>query len=539
MLTDSEKRAIFLAVSRSAPDAIRARKAFQATLATLGKGSLRELLQALVRQKLLSAHQAHELGESFGSAHLANVLPRPASDNNEAAVADIEPPPRQLGGYRILRKLGQGGMCPVFLGYQEGHEQKVAIKILPEQLAGRQGTLDRFYREAKSGSLLNHPNIVRNLAFGQDRTTDRHFLVMEYVDGPSALDLLEQLHHLSVADAVHVILDIARGLEHAHSRNIIHRDVKPDNILITETGVAKLADMGLAKRTDENSHLTAARQGFGTPYYMPYEQAVNARQVDGRSDIYALGATLYHLVTGEVPFSGDSHVEVVEKKGVGLFPPASSLNPDVPPVLDDILELALARDPKDRYQTISEMIVALERADLAAPVPSFVDREMAHADPLLRDRLAAVEPTSLDLHLRVGDKSVAVKSNPDIWYLRFQTRDRKWCKTRATTGQILKRLRDGKIPRSVQAAHQINGTFHTLRHYAIFRRTIPGLRKNPALSGTSTVVSPDNAVLAGPTFWQAMAAEISNRWVLYAGGTLVAAILLMVGTVVWGLLKSP
>jgi serine/threonine-protein kinase len=362
---------------------------------------------------------------------------------------------------------------------------------------------------------------------------------MEYVDGPSALDLLEQHHHLSVGDAVHIILDIARGLEHAHSRNIIHRDVKPDNILLTDTGLAKLADLGLAKRTDENSHLTAARQGFGTPYYMPYEQAVNARQVDGRSDIYALGATLYHLVTGEVPFSGDSHVEVVEKKGVGLFPPASTLNPDVPAALDEILELALARDPKGRFQTISEMIVALERADLAAPVPTFVDKAIAVADPLIRERLAAVQPTSLDLHLRAGDKSFRVKNNPDIWYLRFQTGDRKWCKTRATTGQILKRLRDRKIPKGVQAAHQIDGTYHPLRHYAVFRRSFPGLRKNPALTGTSTVVGPDNAALVGPTFWQAAAAEFASRWVLYVGGSLVAAILLMVGTVVWGVLRNP
>ena len=107
-----------------------------------------------------------------------------------------------------------------------------------------------------------------------------------------------------MADAVYIILDIARGLEHVHSRNIVHRDIKPGNILIAQSGLAKLSDLGLAKRTDEASHLTAARQGFGTPYYMPYEQAINAKAADARSDIYALGATLYHLVVGEVPFTG-------------------------------------------------------------------------------------------------------------------------------------------------------------------------------------------------------------------------------------------
>src|SRR5262249_2236095 len=160
----------------------------------------------------------------------------------------------------------------------------------------------------KSGALLNHPNIVRNLTVGQDRATGKHYLVLEYVDGPSAHALLDRFGRLPVGDAVHVALDVARALEHAHSRNVVHRDIKPDNILITTSGVAKLSDLGLAKRTDEASHLTGARQGFGTPYYMPYEQAMNARLADGRSDIYALGATLYHLVTGEVPFPGSSHL---------------------------------------------------------------------------------------------------------------------------------------------------------------------------------------------------------------------------------------
>src|SRR5262249_30066367 len=223
----------------------------------------------------------------------------------------------------------------------------------------------------------------------QDRATGKHYLVLEYVDGPSAHALLNQFGRLSVGDAIHIVLDIARALEHAHSRNIVHRDIKPDNILITQSGVAKLADLGLAKRIDEASHLTAARQGFGTPYYMPYEQAMNAKSVDGRSDIYALGATLYHLVTGELPFPGSSHMEVVEKKSLGFFSPASAVNPAVPDVLDHILDKMLAREPRDRYQTASELIVDLDRSNLAAPVPSFTDPDRALQDPLVRARLTS------------------------------------------------------------------------------------------------------------------------------------------------------
>src|SRR5205807_2882886 len=135
------------------------------------------------------------------------------------------------------------------------------------------------------------------------------------------------------------------ALEHAHSRHVVHRDIKPDNILLTRSGVAKLADLGLAKRTDEVSHLTATRQGFGTTAYMPYEQAVNARYADGRSDIYALGATLYHLVTGQVPFPGENHLEVVEKKNQGYFRSARVAEPGIPIALDQILGKMLARQP--------------------------------------------------------------------------------------------------------------------------------------------------------------------------------------------------
>src|SRR5262249_10446025 len=209
-----------------------------------------------------------------------------------------------------MRRKGGSGMGDVYHGIKESDDHKVAIKVLSVHLAGSQASVDRFYREAKSGALLNHPNIVHNITCGQDRPTGKHYLVLEYVEGPSAHALLDRFGNLAVGDAVHIILDVARALEYAHSRNIIHRDIKPDNILLTPSGLAKLSDLGLAKRTDEASHLTATRQGFGTPYYMPYEQAMNAKYADGRSDIYALGATLYHLLVGEVPFPGVNHLEI-------------------------------------------------------------------------------------------------------------------------------------------------------------------------------------------------------------------------------------
>jgi serine/threonine-protein kinase len=301
-----------------------------------------------------------------------------------------------------------------------------------------------------------------------------HFLVLEYVDGPSAQELLERFGRLFVADAVHIILDIARGLEHAHSRNLIHRDIKPGNILLTQSGMAKLADLGLAKRTDEASHLTHTRQGFGTPYYMPYEQALNAKYADARSDLYALGATFYHFLVGEVPFQGANSLEIVDKKNVGIFTPASVLNSDVPAVLDRILEKMMARDPADRYQTASELIVDLERSNLAASVPSFTDPDKALQDPQTRQRLLSPpQPTEHDLRNQPGTPVAPPPAVESLWYLRYHDRHGQLCKAKGTLEQVLQRLRLGTLPAGAEASPKPNGDFRPLAAFPEFAPWLP------------------------------------------------------------------
>jgi serine/threonine-protein kinase len=417
---------------------------------------------------------------------------------------------RALGEYRILRRLGEGGMGAVYLGYDGKHDRQVALKVLNEGLASNQSYVDRFYREAKSGGLLHHPNIVRTLNVGQDLATRKHYLVLEYVDGPSAQFLLQQRGKLSVGDAVHVALDVARGLEHAHSRNIVHRDIKPDNILITRSGVAKLGDLGLAKRIDDPSHLTGARQGFGTTAYMPYEQAINARHADGRSDIYALGATLYHLVTGHVPFPGENHLEVMEKKNQGYYRPASALEATVPPGLDLILGKMLARQPRDRYQTASELIIDLERSRLGVPVPSFADPELARRDPWLQSWINTAEPTRLDPETPPVSRTPPEDPAAMEWIVRYRNRAGRSFTTRLDTEHLIERLQEGTLPADAVARRADEEEYQPLSAFAELREHIPALE-----AGEEPVLS---------------VVPVQSSWLFYellAGAALLAAVIIV------------
>jgi serine/threonine protein kinase len=474
MLTDSERRAAALAVIRFGVDKTRIKETARTIKQAQAEGQAADLLNSLVTQNLLSPLQAEEIRFALGRTQVDPDRPLPAprtaavtkpAKTNGAAEAAV-PELRRLGKYQILRRLGEGGMGAVYLGYDEEPGRQVAIKLLSDQLAGNQAYVDRFQREARSVLHLEHANIVRGIEVSEDQASGAHFLVLEFVDGPSAHALLDRFGRLPVGDAVHIVLDIARALEHAHSRNVIHRDIKPDNILLSQSGVAKLSDLGLARRIDENSHLTGARQGFGTPYYMPYEQSINARRADARSDIYALGATLYHLLTGEVPFPGASALEVAQKKQTGQFTSVRTMRPEIPESLERVIDKMLALSPQKRYQTASDLIVDLERTGLAAPMPSFVDPAVALQDPHVRQRLTtAPAPTRLDLGASPGG---AVHRDPELWYLRFPGQQGRWRKARATTAQIRKRLSQGQISLTVEASHDSRGEFRPLGAFLEF-----------------------------------------------------------------------
>lgn len=408
MTPEAVKRAAALAVSRYGADRSRVTRACQSLVQAQAQGVSGDLLDMLVVQRLLTPVQADELRRDLNGSYPTAVPEESVPETRtprkaKAPASPVIPPTRSgfyllnVGGYRLLRRLGEGGMGSVYLAYQQAEARQVAIKVLAERLASNQDYISRFHREAKNGTRLNHPNIVHCIEAGTDEASGKHYLVMEYVDGPTVRSLLDRFGKLNIGDGVHITLDIARALEYVHALNFVHRDIKPDNILVTKTGVAKLVDLGLAKFIGGSSLITGRRQGFGTPYYMPCEQAIDATQADGRCDIYALGATLYHLITGEVPFPGETYIQVAEKKLAGGFTPASAINPEVPVELDRILAKMLARDPENRYQTASELIVDLERTRLDVPVLSFADIDLAMQDPVVQARMTACEATLPDL----------------------------------------------------------------------------------------------------------------------------------------------
>jgi eukaryotic-like serine/threonine-protein kinase len=242
--------------------------------------------------------------------------------------------------------------------------------VLAPEHAAVPNYLARFQQEGRHGAALGHPHLVRTYAIGHDSAVDLHYLVLEHIDGPSAQELIERHDRLPVGDAVAIVRDVARALQYAHARAVIHRDIKPGNILLIAAGAAKLADLGLAKKTDEPSmSQTLTNQGFGTPFYVAPEQALNARNADPRSDLYALGATLYHLLTGVVPFPGHGPLEIIERKQAGEFIPAHSFNPTVPAPLETILRRLLAHDPNNRYPSATALLADLKRLRLAAALP--------------------------------------------------------------------------------------------------------------------------------------------------------------------------
>jgi serine/threonine protein kinase len=273
---------------------------------------------------------------------------------------------QQIPGYKILGKLGAGAMAIVYKAKQLSLNRTVAIKVLPKRFTENREYVERFYKEGQAAAKLNHNNIVQ--AFDVGEAGGYHYFVMEYVEGKTLYDDLSAGKVFSEKESLDIIIQVAHALEHAHNRELIHRDVKPKNIMIDSENVVKLADMGLARETtDIEAAKTEAGKAYGTPYYISPEQIHGEIDIDGRADIYGLGATFYHMVTGRVPFMADDPTDVMRKHLREQLVPPDHINTSLSAGVSEVIETMMAKNRDDRYDNVEELLVDLESVRKGQP----------------------------------------------------------------------------------------------------------------------------------------------------------------------------
>jgi serine/threonine-protein kinase len=294
------------------------------------------ILKQLVKTGALTPNQARRVGQELSS--LLN---------------------QQVHGYQLLERLGKGSMGTVYKARQLSMNRLVALKILHSRYASKTDLLQRLTREAHLAARLSHNNIVQAIDVGFTGTL--HYFVMEYVEGTTIRQELEKRKVYEEMEALEVVVQIAQALQHAHRRGLIHRDVKPANIILTPDGVAKLADLGMACETsDEDSARAERGMTVGTPFYMAPEQINGGADVDGRADIYSLGATLYHMVTGQPPFPGKKIDEVLNAHLKQELVPPDHLNTSLSSGLGEVVEFMMTKEAERRYQSPDDLILDLE-----------------------------------------------------------------------------------------------------------------------------------------------------------------------------------
>jgi serine/threonine-protein kinase len=387
---------------------------------------------------------------------------RPATfQQPPAGWAPPSDPPPVLGEFRIVRKIGEGAMGAVYEAARLDNGTTVAMKVLFPHLAKNPKLLERFYREARIMGRLEHPNIVSCYAVGE--VNGWHYFAMEYVDGRSLQRWISILGKLPIGDALHVTLAVADALTYAHGLDLVHRDIKPDNLLITKDGQVKITDFGAVKLIAEDLSLTQTGHGIGTPCYMPLEQARNAKDADGRSDIYALGCTLYCSLTGQPPFTGATLVELIQAKDLGRFTPARRSNPEVPERLDLIIDKMVAKALRYRYRSCAEVIKDIKALGLDNSSLSFIAPNSVSVTPLPRTGLKTPPPA------QAGTSTVSPNETltGEWWWLRYRTPNGPATR-KFTTEQVLRLLADSRFDPRAEASRNPRDGFRALATYKEF-----------------------------------------------------------------------
>jgi hypothetical protein len=297
-----------------------------------------------------------------------------------------------VGRYKVLERLGSGGAGTVYLCEHIKVRRKVAVKVLPTVRASNPAAVGRFHREARAAGVLNHPNLVK--CHDIDQEGELHYLVMEYVDGASLHEIVARTGPMAPVRAAQYIRQAALGLQHAHEAGLVHRDVKPANILVDRGGTVRVLDLGLARFFHDDNDLLTLKYDennvLGTADYVAPEQALNSHGVDIRADIYSLGCTFYFLLAGQPPFPGGKAAQKLIWHQVKPPTPVRNLRAEVPEEMAAVVAKMLAKDPRERYQTPGELAVALEPW-AAEPVPPPRDEEMPHLCPAAASSASAPE----------------------------------------------------------------------------------------------------------------------------------------------------
>jgi eukaryotic-like serine/threonine-protein kinase len=368
----------------------------------------------------------------------------------------------RVSSYDLVEPIAEGGMGTVYKGKHRDTGQIVAIKIVPEGMANNQTLLKRFEKEFRAASNLDHPNVVRALEYGV--LGGRPYLVMEFVDGESLGQRIERDGRIPETEAVQIIALAAQGLHHAHKNGMIHRDIKPDNIMVTKDGQVKLADLGLVKEADNDINLTRTGRGLGTPHFMAPEQFRNAKNADVKCDIYSLGATLYQMVTGELPFKSMGPLDAWMKKINNELLPPRQVVPTLSERIDWAILRAMSADPEKRPDSCREFVEDLTgQSTRKAPSPE-ADGEVQ-----------------------------------DTWFLQYQDETGESHMVKGSMVGIRRSLKEGLLgdAANVVASRSKSGQFLPLKSHPEFRDLVVSAAPLASSGGSGTTAVPPKPTPAG------------------------------------------
>jgi eukaryotic-like serine/threonine-protein kinase len=363
---------------------------------------------------------------------------------------------QQVGNYDLVEKIAEGGMGTVYKGRHRQTGEIVAVKVVPPHMMSNTIFLKRFEQEYNAAKALDHLNIVKAIEFGHD--AGNPFLVMEFVDGETLGQKLDREHQLAEKEAIQIIGQVAQGLHKAHKLGLIHRDVKPDNILLTPEGVVKLVDLGLVKEIDADLNLTRTNRGLGTPHFMAPEQFRNAKNADALCDIYSMAATMYMMVTGELPFKACGPLDAWMKKINNEISAPRILAPDLSERVDWAIRRSMSADPSQR----------------AASCREFIEDLTGHSTR------------------KIATTAISGEISADQWYMVYKDEEGVVHTVKGTMNGIRRSLKEGLLgdAGNLRVSRSKEGPFEPLKNHPEFRDLVVEPAPLPGAAKRSQVPTP-------------------------------------------------